>query len=127
MENPLALAQDYLRNRHSIDNGIHGSIHSNTGVHPPLWLEHRLDHVLGPAAQTQAHGVVRCAPQQALCLQILHHCYTRLEAGHACKLACLIVVDVAVVVKDVDELEGVALASGKIVGVMCGSHLQVQM
>ena len=45
--------------------------------HPPLRLEHRFNDVLAAAADTQAHGVVMGATEQALVLEELHN-------GQAC-------------------------------------------
>lgn len=84
---------------------------------PPLWLQDRLNHILTPTADTQPHLIVGGTPEQALLLQEVNHCDTGLEASLASELGAL-VVDQAVVIEDVDELQVVALTGLEIVGVV---------
>mmetsp|Transcript_6391 Transcript_6391/g.18099 ORF Transcript_6391/g.18099 Transcript_6391/m.18099 type:complete len:361 (-) Transcript_6391:857-1939(-) len=92
-------------------------------VDPPLGLQDGLDDVLGARAQAESHGVVRLAPEQALGLEELGDLHAALEPGHPRELPGPVAVDAPDVVQDVDTLELVPLAGGKVVGVVRGSDL----
>lgn len=59
--------------------------HAGAG-HPPLRLEHRLDHVLAARAQAQAHRVARAPAEQAQLLQPGHHRLARLQERPPCSV-----------------------------------------
>ena len=112
-----------------------------------LGLEHRLNDVLGARAQSQTHGVISLAAQQALhhannasqaredgvrrkarkqpCLLLerLEHGHASLKAQHASEHRAAGFVDVAVLAKDADARQRVALPRREIVRVVGGRNL----
>ena len=84
-------------------------------------LTHSLTHSLTNSL-THSHTLTLTHSLPHLLLQLLHHLHSHVKPLHALKLPS-IRVDQPVIREDVDELQAVALASGKIVGVVCWGDL----
>ena len=87
-------------------------------VHPPLRLQHRLDHVLGTRAQAESHRVVRLAAVQPLLVQRLDDRAARGEPLHPFKRVPALVVHEPVLGEHVDKLEIVPFPRREIVRVV---------
>ena len=92
-------------------------------VHPPLRLEDWLDDVARLAADGDLHRVVLGLDVEPCVLERLDDGHTGVEPLHALELRAGVVVERAIVVEDVDELELVPHADFVVVRVVCGSDL----
>mmetsp|Transcript_49822 Transcript_49822/g.153860 ORF Transcript_49822/g.153860 Transcript_49822/m.153860 type:complete len:1584 (+) Transcript_49822:1327-6078(+) len=101
---------------------LHALVRQVLAVHPPLGLQVWLNDVLGPRADTEAHGVGLLADPQAFLLQCLLDRLPRLEAV-LLREGAAVLVDVSGLREDVDLLQAEALAAPKIVTVVGGGDL----
>ena len=90
--------------------------------HEPLLGQPRLQRGVATVAMHDRMMMVLDMIEQAMLLEPRHNCLTALLAAHAGELAVALH-DVRRLVEDVDLLQPVALAHGKVVGVMGGSDL----
>mmetsp|Transcript_32699 Transcript_32699/g.75048 ORF Transcript_32699/g.75048 Transcript_32699/m.75048 type:complete len:326 (+) Transcript_32699:1848-2825(+) len=95
--------------------------HSRT-VHPPLWLEHRLDDIARARALAKAHLVVCLAAVQPHLLEALEHLHASIEAHHARECA-RVVCHLAIFSEHRDFRQSMAAAALEVVRVMRGGHL----
>ena len=108
----------HLARAHRLDGGPGQRLH----LHEPLSAGHRVYRMVAAVAGAHVVGVVLDLHHQAQLLQLLHHGFAAFHGRHALELA-RIAVHGAVVVGDADDLQIVALAHLKVVGVVSGGHL----
>ena len=108
----------HLAGAHRLDGGLGQRLH----LHEPLGAGHGVYGVMATVAGAHVVGVVLDLHHQAQLLQLLHHGLAAFHGGHTLELA-RIAVHGAVVIGDADDLQIVALAHLKVVGVVSGGHL----
>jgi hypothetical protein len=91
-------------------------------VDPPLRLHQGLDDVTGLGAERDSHGVIDSLNVETLLFESLQDGNAGVEALHSREFTA-VVVQSAVVVQNVDELEAVAFSDFVIIEVVGGGHL----
>ena len=112
--------------RHKLDGAIlhhaDGLLGQRRHLHEPLRGDQGLHVVVAAVACSHVVGVVLSLDQVAFSLQVGHDSLAALVAIHTLVLAAVLV-DLAIIGDAADDLQMVAQAHLKVIGVMGGSHL----